>query len=196
MLRGVFDSLHTPVTLYGYLNTPAVDSKLKGLRTRKVLYTKQWDTLHRVSVTSAYFDITLLFLLLRNICSLKPPATGWDGPPSSLDLSMEADLVRIKRCRNELYAHRIAMSVADTDFENTWTEIEAALLRLGGPRYEPVIQRLKVESMDPENEEYLNILLQSWEESKIQEDRKLDQIIQNLEELKGMKTFVNTGFIF
>ncbi|KAK3728934.1 hypothetical protein QZH41_005441 [Actinostola sp. cb2023] len=84
---------------------------------------------------------------------------------------MEADLVRIKRCRNELYAHRIAMSVADTDFENTWTEIEAALLRLGGPRYEPVIQRLKVESMDPENEEYLNILLQSWEE-KMKKDEQ------------------------
>ncbi|KAK3715916.1 hypothetical protein QZH41_001070 [Actinostola sp. cb2023] len=82
---------------------------------------------------------------------------------------MEADLVRIKRCRNELYAHRIATSVADKDFENTWTEIEAALLRLGGPRYQLDIQRLKIESMDPENEKYLNVLLQSWEENELRD---------------------------
>ena len=41
-------------------------------------------------------DISLLCKLLREICSLTAPATGWDNVPKSTDHSLAADMVRIK----------------------------------------------------------------------------------------------------
>ncbi len=42
------------------------------------------------------FDITLLCILLRNICGLSPPSLGWDKIPNVADHSTQADIVRIK----------------------------------------------------------------------------------------------------
>ena len=81
--------------------------------------------------TSKDFDITLIFRLLRTstICGLKPPSTGWNGPPANTDLNLPADLVRIKNCRNTLYAHG-TMEIKNDEFQSIWNEIQDALIRI------------------------------------------------------------------
>ncbi|XP_028513531.1 E3 ubiquitin-protein ligase DZIP3-like, partial [Exaiptasia diaphana] len=135
VLRGVLDSHHPPASLQKHINSPAVNSTLKKLRAKRVLNTQQWSKLYPPAPgvpSSTTFDITLLFLLLRNTCGLTPPTTGWDAAPPPADVSKEADLIRVKRCRNEITGHSTAAELSDADFETHWAEIEAAMIRLGG----------------------------------------------------------------
>ena len=135
LLREVFDAIYPPVNLPAVLGNPAIKTQLQSLRRIRVLSQTEWDYLYNSSGPgmhgkSADFDISLLCKLLRAICSLTPPATGWDILPNSTDHSLEADLVRIKFYRNKIYGHNHSMEMTNTDFENLWREISEALLRI------------------------------------------------------------------
>ena len=134
LLREVFDSIHPPSNFPAVLGNPAIKSKLQTLK-GKVLTQPEWDCLYNPSGPGTYgkstdFDISLLCKLLREICSLTPPATGWKDLPNITDHSLGADLVRIRIYRNKIYGHNHTMEVTDADFEKLWMEISEALLRL------------------------------------------------------------------
>ena len=79
------------------------------------------------------FDITLLFRLLRSICNLTPPFTGWDAPPVTTDHSLTADIARIKYYRNSVYGHvNQGMTIIDDEFSTLWQEISEVLVRIAG----------------------------------------------------------------
>ena len=80
------------------------------------------------------FDITLLFRLLRSICNLTPPSTGWDAPPVITDHSViTADIARVKYYRNSVYGHvNQGMTITDDEFPTLWQEISEALVRIAG----------------------------------------------------------------
>ena len=82
-----------------------------------------------------HFDITLLMTLLRNICGLAPPVTGWDVLPAATDLNREGDIARVKYFRNTVYAHAEHASIDDATFNSHWKEIQDTLVRLGGATY-------------------------------------------------------------
>lgn len=170
VLQDVFDRINPPATLPEVLFSRHVYDKLTHLLAEGFLHRTQWNTLFpdsggaNTNAKSADFDITLLFMLLRNICDLSPPETGWNKAPEASDFSMEADIIRVKICRNELCAHIVDERIPDTQFEALWNDTKAALLRLGGPRYEEQIQRLLHEAIDPESEQCFKVLLLSWEE--------------------------------
>ena len=98
-LRDTFDRIHPPTGLHSVLapDTSAYTT-LQSLRSRRILNTTQWGNLYPTIHTSvsASFDITLLMVLLRNICGLTPPVTGWDNLPSAADTSTEANIARVK----------------------------------------------------------------------------------------------------
>ncbi|XP_068748870.1 NLR family CARD domain-containing protein 3-like isoform X2 [Montipora capricornis] len=126
-------------------------------------------------------------LLLRNICSLTPPAStgSWDKLPPPGDNSLEANIARIKYYRNQVYAHASQASVDDVTFNMLWQDISNALLALGsGATYSSVISRLKTECMDPVVEEHYQELLK---ECKINDDNTKEKL-ENLEEM------LNSGF--
>ena len=98
-LRDTFDAIHPPANLITILTAKKIT--LQSLRKRKVINATQWGKLFPAiptSVSSAHFDITLLMILLRNVCNLHSPATGWDTLPAVTDLSREADIVRVRSC--------------------------------------------------------------------------------------------------
>ena len=101
-------------------------------------------------------------VLLRNICSLVPPATGWDSLPVATDLSLEADIIRFKYYRNTVYSHASEAVVDDTTFSQYWKDIQDASVRLGGTCYQCAIENLKTECMDPDFEEHYQDLLKQW----------------------------------
>ena len=129
LLREKFDSIYPPSYLPIKLRDPAVQTQLKGAKLTK----PEWNCLYPspgVYGKSIDFDITLTFRLLRTICSLTPPPTGWDNLPSNTDHSLEADLARVKYYRNDVYGHSKTMEITDADFVNLWREISEALLRI------------------------------------------------------------------
>ena len=149
-LRKTLDAIHPPANLPAVLNTNR--KSLVNLRF-KVINGHQWDLLFPPSgdpPDSKTFDITLLNVLLRNICGLPPPATGWDKMPPVADRSQEANITRIKLFRNQIYAHVSSTLVDDTTFENLWQEISQALVQLKTPQKE--IDDLKTGSLSPDEE--------------------------------------------
>lgn len=131
LFREKFDSFHSPTDLPLRLSDPVIINLLKGAR----LSRPEWDCIYPSPGTfgkSADFDITLTFRLLRTICNLTEPLTGWNNVPNSTDHSLEAELVRIKYYRNSVYGHNQTMEITNSQFFHLWNEISEALLRIAG----------------------------------------------------------------
>ena len=162
VLRNIFDHYHPPANLASDLNNNY--SILNNLLRRRVLNKHQWDKLFPPGggvPDSHTFDITLLFLLLTNICGLTPPLSGWHAKPSPSDSSLEANLARVKFYRNELYGHVTFSGVDTAIFSSLWQEISASLLSLGLDQAE--IERLKAEHGG--EQDYLDVLFE-WADSE------------------------------
>ena len=159
VLRDVFEKLRPPGSLSTVLKSPSVSSTLTSLKKKRVLNHAQWTKLTSSSVSSMDFDITLIAVLLRNICGLSAPVTGWNTPPSASDMTEAADITRIKIYRNEVYAHVKRASVDEAQFNAHWMNIKDPLVRLGGVKYEAIIDNLKTEGIDPEKEKVYQQLL-------------------------------------
>ena len=131
-LRNTFDGIHAPVSLPVVLN--AKKSSLLKLKPR-VINTLQWDLLYPPSGNppdSKNFDVTLVTVLLRNICGF--PKTGWNIMPLDADRSTQANIVRIKSYRNEVYAHVTSTRVDNATFKILWQKISQALVELNIPQ--------------------------------------------------------------
>lgn len=66
------------------------------------------------------FDITLLYFLLRNICTITPHFKQWGNSPLVSDRSVSANIERIRLTRNEYYGHYSSFSISKSDFEDKW----------------------------------------------------------------------------
>ena len=206
LLREVFDSIHPPVNLPLKLGDPVIKAQLQKLRNRNVINQSEWTLLYPspgVYGISSKFDITLLLKMFRNICNLTPPVTGWDNLPNSTDLSPEADLVRIKFYRNEVYGHSKNMEISDAEFVDLWREISEALLRIAGSlsvakndEWKKSIDKFLHDPLTPDSAQSL-VELQSWYkkdmdtkdimEMKLEQTNiKLEQINSEQQELKNV----------
>ena len=179
---------YPPSTLHAVLSShsvhyPTLQSLYRGRK--KVLNPTQWKKLYPVHspVTSASFDITLLTVLLRNICGLSPPAKGWDSLPPPTDTSTADDIARVKYYRNTVYGHANQASVDDTSFNTYWQEIREALIRLGGTSFKGYIDNLEHDTMDPDMEEHFRELMKQWKKDD-------DSIKEKLEEMEGNMNFI------
>ena len=187
VLRETFEKKRPPGNLDTVLSSPPVHSVLQSLRTKRILNPLQWGKLYpaiKSSVSSKNFDITLLMVLLRNICGLVPPATGWDKLPPAADTTTEADIVRIKCYRNTVYGHASEASVDDATFNQYWKDIQDSLVRLGGACYQGAIDDLKKECMDPDFEEHYQELLKQWVKDEVSIKERLDEITREMHDLK------------
>ena len=183
-LRDKLESIHAPVTLHTVLARNR--TVLQTLRRRKIISATQWGKLFPAvptSVLTAHFDTTLLMVLLRNICGLPSPATGWDALPAVTDVSSEADIARVKYFRNTVYAHAEHASVDDVTFNTYWQDIRDTLVRLGGVKYKAAIDNLETECMDPDIEDHYKELLNQW---KKDEDNVKDQLNEIGSEIKSV----------
>ena len=189
VLRSTFDKIHPPATLHTVLGSTSVHyATLQSLYRgrRKVLNPTQWGKLYPTHspVSSATFDITLLTVLLRNICGLGPPANGWDRLPLATNISIADDIARVKYYRNTVYGHASQASLDDSSFCTYWQEIREALVRLGGVHFRAEIDNLEHDCMDPDIEEHYCELMKQWKKDD-------DNIKDKLEEIEGKKDIVH-----
>ena len=168
VLCDTFDNIHPAANLHVVLSSASVFPTLQSLKKKRVLNPLQWGKLFPAvasAVSSANFDVTLLMLLLRNICGLSPPVStrSWDRLPPDCDNSMEANIVRIKWYRNDVYGHATKASVDNATFNALWQKISIAIVAIK-PGYESIISRLKTECMDPAAEAHYKKLLGQWKD--------------------------------
>ncbi|XP_046857783.1 E3 ubiquitin-protein ligase DZIP3-like [Xenia sp. Carnegie-2017] len=181
-LKTTLQSLLKPSSLASKLKDPSTKKTLKSIKF-KVIKNEQWDLLYP-SVGDPdieNFDITLLTVLLRNICGLKAPTRGWDYLPSSSDSSDSASIARIKFYRNKVYGHITTTSVDDSEFENLWQEISKALVGLGIRQTE--IDKLKKAPLTTDEANYIE-MLKEWyktEEQLIDVTEKIKEDVKVIE---------------
>jgi hypothetical protein len=181
VLRNIFLSIH-PGNLFAVLS-PRRPKLYRLFTTNKIITQPQWDKLYppipRIPNIQE-FDLTLLVILLRNICGLTPPTTGWNVIPGSTDNSREANIVRIRLFRNNFFGHVPGTDVSRLDFEAHWVEVSSALRSLGLNQAE--IDRLKAEEC---GEEEVNRVRQEWNESEKEVVIKLGRMEKNMSKLSA-----------
>ena len=179
VLRETFEKKRPPGNLDSVLSTPQVHGLLQSLKRKRELSPSQWGKLYpsiKSPVSSQYFDINLLIVLLKNICGLVPPSTGWDTLPPAADTTLEADIARIKIYRETVYGYAGEASFDDTTFNQYWKGIQDALVRLGGAGYQSVIDDLKNECTDPAFKEYHRELLKQWVKEEVSIKERLNEM--------------------
>ncbi len=179
-LRGALHAKHPPSTLAAALN--ANRKTLQKLR-YGVISASQWKLLFPPSGTpdSNNFDITLLTILLRNICGLPSPPAGWNVMPPASDTSISANIARIKIFRNEVYGHTPTAQLDDTKFQTFWQDISKPLIKLGIPQQD--IDELKEAPLSSEEESYIE-KLKEWKELEDDLLSKLNDIEEEVVDVK------------
>jgi hypothetical protein len=123
-------------------------------------------------------DISLLYVLLRNVSGLPPHRKGWANPPDPFDRSVSANIDRIREIRNTYCGHAARVSLSDTEFQNLWRDLATIIGELesslpgGCTLYTDAANYIKTDTMDPEQEqEYLE---------------RIDEQDQSIDDLKGI----------
>ncbi|XP_068731790.1 uncharacterized protein [Montipora capricornis] len=169
--------MHTQ-DLCSALKCEPVHSKLQSLRKEGIFNAVHLSQLYPVepsSVSSTDFDPSLLIVLLRTICNLSPPSSGWDVPPLSSDTSCESDIVCLKYCVNAVSAYAKEASVSDAVFCKYKDQIQNTLVRLGGAKYEDVIHEIEKHEMGPLDEEHFKERLKQWKDDDERIKDKLNE---------------------
>ncbi|XP_062567320.1 uncharacterized protein LOC134229585 [Saccostrea cucullata] len=135
------------------------------------------------------FDCTLLYMLLRNICSnFKIPTKGWGGNvmPAAGDVMVGDDIERIRLIRNNVYAHASSAFISQKIFDENWAIISDVCKRLEtftGKKYCDGLNKILAQSFDEEDEE--NIIEKI--KSDCENDKSVRDVLSSL--LAMMKEF-------
>lgn len=76
------------------------------------------------------FDVTLLYTLIRNLCSLPCPAQGWGKDPKTTDIQISDDIERLRLFRNNYFAHATSAEISENDFKNIWSDLKQVIKRI------------------------------------------------------------------
>lgn len=76
------------------------------------------------------FDVTLLYTLIRNLCSGLEPTRGWGHEPGPTDTKIGDDVERLRLFRNRNIAHVNSATIPDDKFDDLWRTLKAVLSRL------------------------------------------------------------------
>ncbi|CAG2234365.1 unnamed protein product [Mytilus edulis] len=94
-------------------------------------------------------DISLMYTILRNLNTICPHTNGWGNMPKDDDKDMSANIERIRIFKNKLVSHHPKCSVDTEEFQQTWTEIRACIIQLGGSEYIKTIDNLLTSEINP-----------------------------------------------
>ena len=172
LLRKLLDSFYPePKLLAKELKKNSV--KFQNLKSKRVIFDHQWEKLFPPSgpPDSKEFDISLLHLLIREVCYLPVPLTGWHKMPADDDQSLEANIARIKCFRNEL-CHSVSTSIPNEEFEDKWNAITSSLEAIEIGIYRKRIQALKNDSIDDKTHKRVEEEVEKWLKFQELEDVK------------------------
>lgn len=118
------------------------------------------------------FDVTLLYKLIINLCSLKPPTKGWFKKPEAKDTSIGADIERLRLLKNS-YSHDDSTEFPDIEFQNVWKDLKCVIQRFQKEKwrkydYEDELEKLERIKFGYEDRDqcklYLKAILNLWEQ--------------------------------
>lgn len=76
------------------------------------------------------FDVTLLYTLIRNLCSASlSPTQGWGKVPDSSHTQIGDDIERLRLMRNT-FAHAKSAGIPDAEFQPLWNDLKSVIQRI------------------------------------------------------------------
>ncbi|XP_060587187.1 E3 ubiquitin-protein ligase DZIP3-like isoform X2 [Ruditapes philippinarum] len=189
VLRHIIDQTLTAqgVTLSTCLNNEK--ATITRLKSRGVITQVQHDILFPTggqAPTTSEMDFTLIICLLRCLkCFGLNKKFDWNTKPISTDLTIEADICRLKAYRNEICHLPTTTEIQPHDFVTWWNDIEQILVRRSSSalNIQQAIANFKTCPLDPEEEKRLQEEVKRWKDYEADVDRLN-------EEMKKMQTDV------
>lgn len=93
---------------------------------KKKIYPKNGNT----SMTSNDLDISVIYILLRNICNIPEHYNGWGNYPHKNDTSIAACIERIRIQRGIIAGHSANGRQEDDEFKVHWSDIRNAVVEI------------------------------------------------------------------
>ena len=126
-------------------------------------------------------DISLLYILLRNLCGIQEHHNGWDKIPDSTDRSVSANIERIRMARNRCGHSTGGMSNAD--FNQIWSEIRVAVVDLDKAlgntnKYQKAVNFIRNDTMDPVKDKY-------YRDKLLSQMKENESILEKVDSLKS-----------
>nr|XP_034305556.1 uncharacterized protein LOC117682342 isoform X2 [Crassostrea gigas] len=99
-------------------------------------------------------DFSVLYVLIRNICGIKPHKNGWGDNIENGDNSIAACIDRIRLKRNLISGHSKTGSMDNASFHSTWTVLENSIIDIekqltGGNMYKRAVNALYLCELSP-----------------------------------------------
>ncbi|XP_055999563.1 uncharacterized protein LOC130047888 [Ostrea edulis] len=145
----LFDKLIPPSTLNNHLLQ--YENKLAKKCTEEQYNILFPDTGTKVS--SADFDTTLIYKLIRNTCSqsnrkngIRNPKNGWGNDPDKKSIRIGDDLERIRFHRNFTFHKKRWLSLEE--FDEKWNDLSEAIHRICDRKLDDEVAKLKVKHLD------------------------------------------------
>lgn len=144
ILRDVLSRYITPADLRSELDR-------NRRRLEKIMNTEQMELIYPANgnktLAAKHLDISVMYIILRNICNIPKHKNGWGNPPKTGDNSMAACIERIRIQRNEVPAHNTNGQIEREEFVNRWTELQESVAEIerqvtGGDLYERGVEYL------------------------------------------------------
>lgn len=76
------------------------------------------------------FDVTLLYTLIRNLCSSLAPTRGWGIEPNVMDINIGDDIERLRLFRNNCYGHANSAEIPENDFRKMLSNLKTVIQRI------------------------------------------------------------------
>nr|XP_022299124.1 uncharacterized protein LOC111107949 isoform X2 [Crassostrea virginica] len=123
-------------------------------------------------------DISLLYILLRNLCGIQAHNMGWGNIPDSTDRSVSANIERIRLARNE--CSHFAGGMSKTEFNRIWSNIKGAVVDLDkylgiGNKFQEKVDFVRNDTMDPARDKHFS-----------------DQLLEQMKEIENVKKEVDS----
>ncbi|XP_048755415.2 uncharacterized protein LOC125666252 [Ostrea edulis] len=155
------------------------------------------------SYTGTYndFDLSLLYVLLRNIAGIVPHKKGWASPPDPSDRSLSANIDRIREIRNTYCGHAARVSLSDSEFKMLWQDLTVTIGELEGSlpggctTYTDAANQIEVDTMDPEQEKrYLDVIDTQHQDIEVLKETTIElqeQVADVQEQVSGVQEQVS-----
>ncbi|XP_062605177.1 nucleosome-remodeling factor subunit BPTF-like isoform X2 [Saccostrea cucullata] len=164
-----------------YIKPADLRSELDNNRNRleRIMNAQQKEQIYTasgsVTLTAKDLDISVLYIILRNICNIPKHRAGWGNPPLNGDKRLSACIERIRIQRNLISAHSVTAAVDDLMFQEYWDVLKDAIIEIekqsvGGDMYERGVNELLSCDLNPGRSK-----LYVEEFKKIQENMQIKQ---------------------
>ncbi|KAK3108695.1 hypothetical protein FSP39_013543 [Pinctada imbricata] len=115
-------------------------------------------------------DVSLIYLLLRNICNIPPHINSWGNTPGVLDTSLSASIDRIREARNRV-VHSSSTVLTQAKFIDVLNDIKMSVISMdaylnNSNKYEKAVDFLLTETMDPEQDVFIQQFRKQIEEDE------------------------------